>query len=336
MEQRNIQSGVRDMVWLSGWVFADLLLGLMVIFLVSTRGSPIRVAQITLTPTATNTPTATRTPTLLPGVTPSITPTRTPSPTPTLTPTATPVAGIGLHPNPYWVTLRTDPGLFLSSNRTDRLASDDQFRKQISACLDGAAGSKVGMVLAMGYNQKAENGHQMAKRVLDLLVEDDPVKTIFSGGVLKDYHNLSEDPYLNGQVTLEIYFLDTPEAKLPQSLLGGSCEAPPKTWCQGKENGQKLIVFNWDNYPVLNLVLDGVEYKVRPANGTPGRGDDRSVGCIMLPPGMHSWKAGQAQGTVNVEQGKDPDSLRICGNRVCSGGNLPTTSGPGIQGAPSK
>ena len=44
------QTGIRDTVLLAGWLFADLLLGLMVIFMVSIPGAPPRVVELTVTP----------------------------------------------------------------------------------------------------------------------------------------------------------------------------------------------------------------------------------------------------------------------------------------------
>src|SRR5690242_15836684 len=41
---------IRDTVLLSGWLFADLLLGLMVIFMVSIPGAPPRVVELIVTP----------------------------------------------------------------------------------------------------------------------------------------------------------------------------------------------------------------------------------------------------------------------------------------------
>jgi hypothetical protein len=44
------QTRIRDTVLLSGWLFADLLLGLMVIFMVSIPGAPPRVVELLVTP----------------------------------------------------------------------------------------------------------------------------------------------------------------------------------------------------------------------------------------------------------------------------------------------
>ncbi len=77
---------------LAGWLFADLLLGLSMLFLVS--GS--RGYLPTVTPTLSAVPSRSPTLTFLPEATPTLTPTLSPSPTPTVVPrpsaTPTPLA----------------------------------------------------------------------------------------------------------------------------------------------------------------------------------------------------------------------------------------------------
>ena len=97
MKQRRTFLGAQDLVWLSGWLFADLLLGLAVIFLASARGSsPLEIAALTpsLTPSPTRPgPTSTPYPTYTPGPSPTPYPTYTPGPSPTSYPTYTPPLG---------------------------------------------------------------------------------------------------------------------------------------------------------------------------------------------------------------------------------------------------
>lgn len=56
MRQHLTQGFVRDTVWLSGWVFADLLLGLAILFLATTRGTPAPTPTQTATLTPTTVP----------------------------------------------------------------------------------------------------------------------------------------------------------------------------------------------------------------------------------------------------------------------------------------
>lgn len=341
MNQRNAHTGDHDLVWLSGWVFADLLLGLFVIFLVSSRGgSPEELAAIPL-PTPTFTSTATRTATPMSTWTPFPTlvplPTYTPFPTLRPTVTAVPALSVGLDPSPYKITLRTDPALFLSGDNSSRRAAEDIYRKQLHACLDQAAGTRIGMAIASGYNQRDDNGQEMAKRSLSIMREEfrdiSGSTQLFSEALVRDLHVISNDPYLNGMVIVEVFFLSDPRVNLPRSLLGTQCIPPPKTWCQGSESAQKLIVVNWDSFPTLDFIVDGQQtFRIKPANGT-GNGDNRTVGCIMVQSGTHTWRAGAASGSLNVAIGMDPDPVYLCGipARICPGGQLPTTGGPGTK-----
>jgi hypothetical protein len=375
--------GRHDLVWLSGWLFADLMLGLVVIFLASARGSsPLEIAALTpsLTPTAiipgptstsyptytpgpsptpyptyTPGPSATSYPTYTPPAAPSPYPTYTPGPSPTPYPTYTPgpsatyyptytpgptlrssatvvsALSIGLDPSRYVVSLRTDPTLFLSANANDKQTAEGQFRAQIHACLDSAIGSNVGLILATGYNPDVTNGHALAKRALALMREEIP--TLFVNTIEEDFHALSNDPVLNGTVSLEIYFTTDPKVSLPKSLLGTRCTPPPKTWCQGKESARSLLVYDWDVSPALAFVLDNQNYTVKSASGTTSNGDNRTVGCIMVSQGRHTWIAGSALGTLTVEANKDPDPIRLCFQpaQLCPGGNAPSTPASGVQ-----
>ncbi|MCL4394432.1 MAG: hypothetical protein M1482_06445 [Chloroflexi bacterium] len=357
MNRRTVPSNAHDLVWLSGWVFADLLLGLVVIFLAGMRGSsPVEIAALTPSPTPTSTvpgPTPTPYPTYTPGPSPTPYPTYTPGPSPTpyptytpgpsptayptytpyptLKPSVVPALAIGLDPSPYIVSLRTDPTLFLSASASDKQAAESQFGAQIHSCLDSAAGGKIGLVLGTGYNPDVTNGHELAQRAMAIVQEEIP--SLMGNAVQKDYHALTNDPLLNGMVTLEMYFIADPKVTLPKALLGAHCQPPPRTWCQGKESTRSLIVYNWDVAPSLTFVLDNQNYTVKSASGTTTDGDNRTVGCIMVSPGPHYWKAGNASGSFTVAANRDPDPIRLCSSpaQLCSGGQAPSTPAAGVQ-----
>ena len=383
MKQRRTLFGGQDLLWLSGWLFADLLLGLAVIFLASARGSsPLEIAALTpsLTPSPTRPgPTSTPYPTYTPGPSPTSYPTYTPGPSPTSYPTYTPppapspyptytrgpsptpyptytpgpsatayptytpgptlrpsvtavaALAIGLDPSRYIVSLRTDPTLFLSANANDKRTAESQFRAQIHACLDGAIGSNVGLILSTGYNPDVTNGHALAQRAMALMREEIP--TLFVNTVQKDYHALSDDPLLNGTVSLEVYFSTDPKVNLPKSMLGTQCTPPPKTWCQGNESARSLVVYDWDVSPALTFTLDNQNYTVKSASGTTASGDNRTIGCIMVSPGRHTWSVGSASGILNVDANKDPDPIRLCSQpaQLCPVGNAPPTPASGVQ-----
>ncbi len=376
MNRRRALPRREDLVWLSGWVFADLLLGLAVIFLAGTRGSSLlEIAALTpsLTPTITASPTIgpsptpyptytpgpsptpyptytrgpsptpyptytpppapTAYPTYTPGPSPTAYPTYTPGPTATSYPTYTPGPPIaaGLDIEPYDITLRTDPSLFFSSDSKERQTAETQLRQQIHACLDSATGTKAGMVLATGYNPDVSSGHDLALRAMSLLKQEIPAP--FAATVQKDYHALTVDPLLNGMITLEVYFVDDARVPALKSLLGGQCTPPPRTWCQGTPSARSLIVYNWDVLPYVPFTLDNRTYTIKPAKGNLQNGTDRTVGCIMVTPGRHTWSAGSAAGSFNVEVNRDPDPIRLCYSpaQICPGGQGPQTPAPGIR-----
>ncbi len=359
MNRRRVFSNPQDLVWLSGWLFADLLLGLTVVFLAGTRGtSPVEIAALTpsLTPSPTRPgPTYTPYPTYTPGPTPTPYPTYTPGPSPTPYPTYTPgpsptpyptytpwptirpsitivpALSVGLDPAPFTVSLRADPTLFLSASANDKRTAENQFRQQIHACLDNAAGSRVGLILGTGYNLDVTNGHALARRAMAVMREEVP--TLFGSTVQKEYHALTNDPFMNGMVTLEIYFVADPKVNLPKALLGMQCQPPPRTWCQGRDSARSLVVFNYDVVPAVMFALDNQGYSVKSANGMLPNGADRTVSCIMVSPGVHTWSAGRAAGTINVAANRDPDPIRLCSApaQLCAGGEPPSTPAAGVQ-----
>ncbi len=94
MPRRSDGPRVRDMTLLSGWLFADLMLGLMIIFLITAPAGSFAplppTSTATLVPTYTPGPTYTPFPTHTPGPSPTPMPTYTPGPSPTPMPTYTP------------------------------------------------------------------------------------------------------------------------------------------------------------------------------------------------------------------------------------------------------
>lgn len=235
---------LRDTVSLSGWVYADLLLGLMVLFLVSMRGvSPEQLVPPSPTPTATATatltPTATRSPvptlSSSPSPTSTSTATRTQTPTPTATQTPTPTMTlqafvVGLNPTPYRVTLRVSPALIpgIIAGRSDVLATAQaQLRKQLSYCFRSMKG-QAGMVLAFGSNPDPNVGNRLAAIVTSLLREE--YKELFAReraeAVMRDYHTITSNPAENGLIELEVFFITLPTFPDVIKTYGAECTPP--------------------------------------------------------------------------------------------------------------
>lgn len=313
-DQRN-----RDTVALAGWLFADLLLGIGLLFFVAdSKGAPFMPAPPTVTATAS--------PTLPPWVTLTATPSLTPSPT--ATPVGTPGTKIGLNQIPYRVILRTDPELFLRGKTDKRGTAEKRFQDQIQECFGRTRNSRVGLVLATGSNPDASNGRRFAQSAINLLKQyGAPFE---SSTVYKDYFNLSgDDPSSNGTVELEVFYIEDPQAKIPEGILGSTCEAPPQTWCEGKPDGQKLEIVNWAS-PALPFSIGGSNYTIKPAFD----GIYRTIGCVQLSPGRYNWDAGHVRGTIDIEPGK-AYRLEICREGLCPTGRDPVISGPGTQRTPT-
>lgn len=184
-----------DGLTLAGWVFADLLLGLMVIFMVMQRGDLPESIQ---TPTPTFSPTQTGTPVTL-------TPTPTTRPTATSTPTRTPI------PTPLRPpSLNTKPvNLRFVGRKTD-----ESLKEQIVAKLrenNNAKSLRAGLVLTSGGANSNAPGQGDAdarvfnKRLIDLMPEIFNIDQNGGWTVMKEYHDLRFSP---GTTEIEIYIYE--------------------------------------------------------------------------------------------------------------------------------
>ena len=158
MFQRRGQARVRDMVLLGGWLFADLLLGLMVIFLISIKGGSLPLPSCG-TPTIVQPATALQTgigSVLLGGNTtngnalgsagktaPTPTTTACPTPTPTQTPTNCGLDQTGVDSQPF--TLADPNGL-----RQDSPTAQASFDAQVRTLYAAYAGKTAGLVEIFG------------------------------------------------------------------------------------------------------------------------------------------------------------------------------------------
>ena len=117
---------------LAGWLFADVLLGLAMLYFAIGTTVPT-AASIPPTPSLTVTPTLTATPTLKPGTTASASPTRTATPTrspsPSASPSATPICQEVLYKTPVKFNLFERD----AKGRKQRLiAGDEATRREVA------------------------------------------------------------------------------------------------------------------------------------------------------------------------------------------------------------
>ena len=223
---------LRDSFSIAGWLFADLLLGLSMIFLVSnTQASdPSPTPGITHTATATSTftqtwtPTATETVSALVATTPSPTSTptptstasttatftRTPVPTKTATPTQVPPAM--LIQEPVVVIVKVTPDLLFASNDAVRAEEESSAKKQIQALFaEYEDVQRAGIVLSFGMSDKPSEGNRLALAMNELLGETLPIVFVSGarGTVFRDFHFITADAERRGWVEIEVYFLSS-------------------------------------------------------------------------------------------------------------------------------
>ncbi len=187
-------------VALAGWIFADLMLGLAVLFFAAnTVGSlppsptplPPPTPTATPIPTATPTPSPTMAPSPTPSPTPPPTPSPTPSPTPPPTPTPTPVCLPVISPDALAFTLTVDSQGLL---RRDASAEDQlrqAFRAELSRALaarqkgEAYEAVQIGVILTFGSSPLGDNsrGVNVARRVNDVLFAE----PLFRSAGRRDY-----------------------------------------------------------------------------------------------------------------------------------------------------
>lgn len=245
MRRRN-QSRVRDMTLLSGWLFADLLLGLALIFLVSTPAGSFAplppTATFTPLPTYTPNPTYTVLPTYTPNPTYTILPTYTANPTYTVPPTYTPDATYTPlptytaqptgTPRPTYTALPTytpRPAPTASESQDTVLSQDVvEFRivADVDALLGGDAATRAqerDRLRDVIRQQLASLATQRAGIVLTFGTAPSPAEggrlsqemnallqdtmpATFTGAVMRDFHNIA-DVSQRGVVEIEVYVI---------------------------------------------------------------------------------------------------------------------------------
>lgn len=197
---KRFQSNRPNTVTLAGWLIADLLLALAMIFFVfNTVGV---YSEETATPIAmreTATPTVTMTVTAEPTIT-------TPKPVgvvnikDTSTPIPTPTPYVSLDLNPSYVTLRIDPAKLLSNSEYNR----SQISKALSNAFVDYKNKRAGLVITLGYHPESPNGYSMANRANTILAETYP--EVFGGAVMKGFWWLNDPVNPAGTLKFEVYF----------------------------------------------------------------------------------------------------------------------------------
>lgn len=198
MRKRGPRSGIfRDTMSLAGWLFADLLLGLAMLFFVfntvGTKPTPPPHPTYTPLPTYTPVPTQTPRPTYTPLAPQRPASTYTPLPTYTPVPTYTPL------PTPQREGVEQVAETFTLEAGRDKA---EQIR-ELFAPFEGER--RAGFVLIFGNAPTIEAGNDLARETEQLLPQ--VVPAVFGEAGMKALHYVREDGAREGDVDLEIYFL---------------------------------------------------------------------------------------------------------------------------------
>ena len=166
---------------LAGWLWADLLLGLFVIFLAASA-APLREAVAV---TATQPPQS---------------PSATPTPTPTARPSATPSRAV--NPRPVEVTVTLDARKLLSDEETAVGSEQRRIADEIAARLTAVAGQRqVAVALVFAPHQDPAEGDRLARIATAALRSG-----AFSGALIRPYRSVASGS--SGMLRLELYLYE--------------------------------------------------------------------------------------------------------------------------------
>lgn len=185
MRSSNQKPRFRDTTSMAGWLFADLFLGLIVVFMASSR------AESYLQPT--NTPTLTPSPTL----------TAIQSSKSTATVQPPEVVGLDID-HPLRISVKVgDISAFLQDNQS---STDNFFNQFNSQFKENDRRRRAGLVIALGYHNADNIGRarQLANYAVDLIQSKYPA--VFSKIVEKTYWWDPDANHPIGTVDFEIYF----------------------------------------------------------------------------------------------------------------------------------
>lgn len=206
----NRRNRINNVVGLSGWLFADLVLALFIVLLqqqiVSTNAvstTPLApVSTITSTPlpaTSTLSPNPSETSTAI-VIGPVVEQTAAPTPEPTRTPT------VSLSQVPIEFTLKANANALLAGDGAIKQRELVRIKEEINQLWDEKnvpKNARAGLVLTFGHSSKDDfnQGRQMASEVNAALKAALP--NVFDNPVMRDYHYI--DAQGRGLVDVEVF-----------------------------------------------------------------------------------------------------------------------------------
>lgn len=165
---------------LAGWLWADLLLGLFVIFLAASAAPPRQAAAVTATQTPQSTPT--------------------PQPTPTAKASPTPSRAVS--PRPIEVSVTVDEQKLLSKDESVAGAEQRRIADEVAARLRAAAGQRqVAVALVFAPHPDPEEGDRVARIATAGLRSG-----AFGGALIRPYRSVASGP--PGTLRLDLYLYE--------------------------------------------------------------------------------------------------------------------------------
>lgn len=161
---------------LAGWLWADLLLGLFVIFLAASAAPPREAAISAMA---------------------SPSPSVTPQPTPTARPSATPSRAVS--PRPVEVTITVDERKLFSTDESAVGSEQRRIADEVATRLRAAAGQRqVAVALVFAPHHDPDEGDRLARIATAALRSG-----AFGGALIRPYRSLSSGP--SGTLRLDLY-----------------------------------------------------------------------------------------------------------------------------------
>ena len=189
------RSRSRDTVSMAGWLFADLLLGLAMFFLVANSVGITPLPTPSPTPTATSTPAKSATP--RPSTTPtsSATPTKVPTNTLTPTPMSTEMGPPGLSDAQCYA---------FDLDSRNVIAQKSYILNNLMRSIPNDSEYPVGMFIVWAEGDAEKNGWSIAREVVQIIQEHFPES--FGAAKTKSLFYDFNRPY---HVHVEVYFISS-------------------------------------------------------------------------------------------------------------------------------
>jgi hypothetical protein len=177
-------------VTLAGWLLADLLLGLaMLFFVLNTKGTACPEAAVTPSLNTIVTPTIT------------LTPERYQTPPPTTITLTLPPPGLIVEPFTFYVDISSISDFFAGNANAIQ-----NFVHQVNNKLGEMKNQRVGLVIIIGYHRQVSIGVNLAETANSLLISQFPNTFSSERTVTKSFWSAPNTNRQSGTLEIEVYF----------------------------------------------------------------------------------------------------------------------------------